>query len=101
MGRKESLMTINELTNQIFSLTSGNIINGEKFTKAEFKRNVHHFFEEINFEKYIIMIVLPDGEWLCKITMFAKGEYDYLLPDTREQEDKLWAELGVKRTAKK
>lgn len=89
-------MTLTELTNQIFSLTIANYINGEKFTKAEFKRNIHHFFEEINFERYIIEVCLPDGRWLCKITMYAKGEYDYYLPDTREQEDRLWAELGVK-----
>ena len=43
----------------------------------------------------IFEVSLPDGKWLAKI--YRKGSnYDYYIPETREQEKRLWAELEAK-----
>lgn len=89
-------MTLTEVTNQIYDLTIAGYINGEKFTKKLFNRNMHHFFNDCGFTKWIIEVSLPDGRWLCKISKLANGEYDYFLPETRKQEERLYAELGIK-----
>lgn len=91
-------MTLTQTINEIYDLTIAGYINGEKFTKTEFKRNMKHFFNDLGFQKYIIEVSLPDGRWLCKITKFSNGEFDYFLPETREQEKHLYAELGIKVT---
>ena len=87
-------MTFTDTINQIYDLTIAGFINGEKFTKTEFKEALKHWLLAKN--SYIIEISLPDGRWLCKISKFANGEYDYFLPETREQEKRLYAELGIK-----
>ena len=89
-------MTLNEVLTQIHDLSDGRI-NGMRYPKKRFFKNFHHFFEDCGFEKFIISVRLPDGEWNCKIYKLPDGEYDYFLPDTREQDDDLWRELGVKR----
>lgn len=88
-------MTFIETTNQIYDLTIEGYINGEKFTRSQFKEAVKHWF--LTGNRYIIEVCLPDGRWLCKISKFANGEWDYFLPETREQEDHLYAELGIKQ----
>ena len=89
-------MTLKETANQIYGLTIAGYINDVKFTKKEFQNYMDHFFKHIGVKKHIIQIALPDGKWLCKITEYAEGQYDYYLPDTREQENRLFAELGIK-----
>lgn len=90
-------MTFNETINQIYNLTIAGYINGEKFTKAEFKDAVKHWF--LTGDHFIIEVCLPDGRWLCQINKFTNGEWDYFLPETRKQEDHLYAKLGIIGTA--
>jgi hypothetical protein len=87
-------MTLTEVTNQIYDLTIAGYINGEKFTKKEFKDAMHHWF--LTKSQFIIEVSLPDGRWLCKIAYIGNGEWDYFLPETRKQEERLYAELGIK-----
>ena len=44
-------------------------------------------------DKLFMEISQPDGRWLFKITHYSDGEWDYYIPDTREQEYKLTAEF--------
>ena len=90
-------MTLNETINQIYDLTTDGIINGEKFTKKRFSEILKHFFNDLSFDKLIFEITLPDGNWLVKLYKWDNKEYDYFLPDTREQEKKLYRELGIEK----
>lgn len=46
--------------------------------------------------QFIYEHVLPDGRWFCKI--IRRGTYfDYIVPDTREQEAKFIEELFPKK----
>ena len=42
-----------------------------------------------------MQIALPDGRWFFKLNKFAKNEYDYTIPDTRTQEQKIKAIIGI------
>jgi len=90
-------MTLNETINQIYDLTVDGIINGEKFTRKQFSEILKHFFKELSFDQLIFEITLPDGNWLVKLYKWDNKEYDYFLPDTREQEKKLYRELGIEQ----
>lgn len=87
-------MTLTEVTNQIYDLTIAGYINGEKFTRKQFKEAVKHWF--LTGKKFIIEVSLPDGRWLCKIIKLSNDEWDYFLPETRKQEERLYSELGIK-----
>ncbi len=90
-------MTLNETINQIYDLTTDGIINGKKFTRKRFSEILKHFFKDLSFDKLIFEITLPDGNWLVKLYKWDNKEYDYFLPDTREQEKKLYRELGIEK----
>lgn len=78
-------MTRNDMTNQIYDLSNG-IINGEKLTKTLFTKMVKDHFDLFN--ELTLKLTLPDGDWFCKIHKWDNKEYDYFIPDTREQEKK-------------
>lgn len=86
-------MTITTIANQIHDMAIAGYINGEKFTKKELSSCLRTWLK--TKDQHIIEVSLPDGRWLCKVYRYAKNEYDYFLPDTREQERRLYAELGI------
>lgn len=85
-------MTKLELTTQLINLAVAGYFNSEKFTKERLNNYISKMCRNIG-DKLYMEISLPDGRWLFKITQYADGEWDYYIPDTREQEDKLTAEL--------
>ena len=85
-------MTKLELTTQLMNLAVAGYFNSEKFTKERLNNYISKMCRNIG-DKLYMEISLPDGRWLFKITQYADGEWDYYIPDTREQEDKLTAEL--------
>jgi hypothetical protein len=86
-------MNIKELTNQLYELSVGGYFNGEKFTKERLITYITNMFKTGN--RLVMNIALPDGRWYFKITKFANDEYDYIIPDTREQEQKIKDIIGV------
>lgn len=80
-------MTLNEVINQIYDLSVGGYFNGEKFTKERLTNMLKAMFRTNN--RYIIGIALPDGWWTMQINQFAPNEFDYIIPDTREEEQKI------------
>lgn len=85
-------MTKLELTTQLMNLAVAGYFNSEKFTKERLNNYISKMCRNIG-DKLYMEISLPDGRWLFKITQYTDGEWDYYIPDTREQEDKLTAEL--------
>lgn len=86
-------MNIKELTNQLYELSVGGYFNGEKFTKERLNAYITNMFKTGN--RLVMNIALPDGRWYFKITKFANGEYDYIIPDTREQEQRIKDIIGI------
>ena len=85
-------MTKLELTTQLIDLAVAGYFNGEKFSKARLTNYIGKMCRNVG-DKLYMQIALPDGEWFFKIVRYADGEWDYILPDTREQEQRIIAEL--------
>lgn len=90
-------MTKLELASQLMDLSVAGYFNSEKFTKERLNNYIGKMCRNVG-DKLFMEISLPDGRWLFKITHYADGEWDYYIPDTREQEAKLTAEF-LKRGA--
>lgn len=80
-------MTLHNLTTKLYSLSVAGYFNGEKFSINEFARFVHHWMDRT--DKLFLTIALPDGEWLMFISKLSDGGYDFTIPETRHQEQRL------------
>ena len=85
-------MTKAELVSQLMDLSVAGYFNGEKFSKERLNTYISKMCRNAG-DKLYMEISLPDGRWLFKITRYADGDWDYYIPETREQEAKLTAEL--------
>ena len=94
-GRKDAPMTLHDVSTQLYNLTLGGFVNGEKFTKQQLEANLRRWMREPERLKIknrlVIEICLQDGRWLATVDRFddTPDGYDYYIPDTREQEQKL------------
>lgn len=86
-------MTLRSISDQLFDLTLGGHVNGEKFSRQELAHYISNMFRTGN--RLILEICLPDGRWFCKITRHADAPdgFDYFVPDNREQEILIKQEL--------
>lgn len=86
-------MTLSEVTHQIHNLAVSGEINGLHFSKQELLMYANKMLRTA--DSFIFQIVLPDGEWLGKISRYSgKADgYDYYIPETREAEKHLKEEL--------
>ena len=82
-------MTLAEVANQIISLAVDRNINGEKRSTNWVKMYLTKMVGDRNRKEVYMTILLPDGEWLFYVD-YNKGEWGYYIPDTREQEDRLY-----------
>lgn len=89
-------MTLRDCTSQIFKLSVAGYINGEKFIYNRFDKMVRAMFGG-DAKKYIGEICLPDGHWWFKIFRLKNGEYDYYIPETKEQNAILAKELTLNK----
>ena len=85
-------MTKTELTIQLMNLAVNNTFNAERFSMKRLNTYISKMCRNIG-DKLYMEISLPDGRWLFKITHYADKDWDYYIPDTREQEAKLTAEF--------
>lgn len=85
-------MTITNISAQLYDLATGHYINDVKFTSSTELMSVLKMWLHKEESSFIFQIALPDGKWMAKA--IRKGSYfDYYIPDTREQEERLWKEL--------
>ena len=90
-------MTIHEVSTQLFNITLGGFVNGEKFTKRELEHVIHVWMEVHDpshnkvANSHLIELCLRDGRWYATIDKFADRPdgFDYYIPDTREEESRL------------
>lgn len=84
-----------EMTKEIYDLSHKGHINYETKTLIQFQTELKKFFDsaphlpiQVAFE-----MELKDGYWYCVAAKTAWG-YDYYIPKTREEEEKLKRETG-------
>lgn len=84
-------MTKTEVINQVYDLAVDGFFNREKFTKNEFKDAMNRWLT--NTDRIVIEIALPDGWWHMEVYRLpdrtGRNMWDYYIPDTREQEDRI------------
>ena len=92
-------MTLHDLSSQLFELSVSGYFNGEKFTRRELEHYLQSLFRPGTSLKLgnraVMEIALPDGRWHFSVIRWADSPdgFDYCIPDTREQEAQLLAEL--------
>lgn len=91
-------MTIYELTNQLHNLSVGGYFNGKKQSEKQLRTYIQSMFRA-GGSSLIMEISLPDGRWLFQINQWEECnhyQYNYYIPETREQEKQLYDKLGIK-----
>lgn len=88
-------MKLHQATDALFDLSIGGFFNGQQYKRNELYDYVSSMFRgTLKLGNSLVLeISLPDGRWLCSINRLANGEYDYYIPDTREQETRLYERL--------
>ena len=94
-------MTIHDVASQLYSLSVDHKFNGVRFTRRQLEDRIACDFRPglaaTNKIPYCeaMTIRLPDGEWLFLIDQCPSDPecFGYTIPDTREQEARLWARL--------
>ena len=85
-------MTLREVCTQILDITVDRKINDVKRTVKSFMNYVESMFRVPllgkNHNQLCFGVWLPDGGWYCYIVKLDNGEWDYYIPETREQEEK-------------
>lgn len=83
-------MTLNQMSDMIWKHSVGHVLNGQRNTKDNFRFWFKRMFSN-GKQKVLFSMNYPDGEWLCMAIHDPRFGYDYIVPDTREEESKLGA----------
>jgi len=89
-------MTVKEIASQLMDISVDGVFNGQKFTVWELQWYIENMFRsELGADKLVMQITLPDGLWMFTVNRWGDGEdcFDYVIPDTREEEDRVWSDL--------
>lgn len=87
-------MTIYELVSQLHGLSVGGYFNDTKMTTKQLRNYITSMFRA-GGNQIVMRISLPDGRWFFTITQYEPGEFDYYIPDTREQETRIKNIIGA------
>lgn len=99
-------MTLREVSSQLFHLSVNGGFNRERFTAKKLLDVLTAHMQEAQFNPlpntFVMEIELPDGWWFFTVNKYGddSNDYDYWIPDTREQEQKLWDRFTLALTQK-
>jgi hypothetical protein len=87
-------MTIKEITNHLMELSKDHIFNGVEANASWLENFIRTMFKSpLKNHNKLIMYAnnFGDGGWYFTITKYGNksDEFDYYIPDTREQEKKI------------
>lgn len=87
-------MTLSNIARQLYNSSVGGFFNREKFSEERLLNYLSSMMRTGN--SLVMEIALPDGWWFFTVTRYAKGRdgFDYMIPDTREQESRITAALA-------
>lgn len=93
-------MTKADVMRQVYNLSVNGTFDGEHLSFTKFKSVVEDMLEHTKeksnlFDCAVIKIKLPDGVWNMSITRFCDGTWDYFIPETREEERKVYGKVAV------
>ena len=93
-------MTKAEVMRQVYNLSVNGTFDGEHLSFTKFKSVVEDTLERDKKKDEIFSVVemkikLPDGVWNMSITRFCDGSWDYFIPETREEERKVYGKVAV------
>ena len=93
-------MTLHQVAEQLYDLSVDGFFNHEHFTKQQWEEKLKMAFRpeaepRALGNRLVQEIALPDRWWLFYVVRYsdAPDGFDYWIPDTREQEEALAAEL--------
>lgn len=88
-------MTFDEMTKQIYDTSYKHHINYETKNLTQFRRELKTYFDQANHlpTQIAFEMEMKDGYWYCVAIKSAWG-YDYYIPKTRKEEEKLKKETG-------
>lgn len=88
-------MTVKEVCKQLYDISVDGYFNGEKFTLERLTNQIKSMFRTPLKcgNKLIMQVALPDGVWFFYVVEYANGQFDYYIPDTRDQERRIIAML--------
>ncbi len=85
-------MTLHDVSSQLYALSLDGFFNHERFTMKRLHDTLTAHMREAQFNAipntFVMEIALPDGWWFFTVNKYG-AEYDYWIPDTREQEKAL------------
>lgn len=87
-------MTIAEITKQLSSLSVGMYFNHEKFTQKQLRTYISNMLRSPGV--LTMEIALPDGWWYFNIFRYEDGCCQYVIPETRQQENHIKSRLFSK-----
>ena len=89
-------MTLREVSTQLHNLSVNGVFNGQKFSITELEKFIYNMFRTPlkGGNRLVMNITLPDGNWYFFITKFEKNQFDYTIPETRNQEKRVIALLN-------
>lgn len=94
-------MTLHDIATQVHQLTLGGFVNGEKYTRRELERTLGIWLDRAEHNAIpntvVFELCLQDGRWLCTASKVG-NMYDYYIPDTREDERRIWDRLVGKES---
>lgn len=91
-------MTIPEIATQLSTLSIDGVYGDTKHSRSSLRDALFNAFREASVVGVNFTIHLSDGEWLAQVTRYNKASpsgFDYYIPETREAEARLKADLGI------
>jgi len=87
-------MTLTQAADQLYNLSLGGYFNREKFTADGWRKHVKALMrnpETLKIPNTLVQeIALGDGWWLFSICYIpSSNEYGWVIPETREEEQRL------------
>jgi hypothetical protein len=88
-------MTLNEIATQLHEFSVGGYFNHQKYTKEDLRRYLKLMLRGDKPDPLVMEIALPNGWWYFQINKRnpERDGFDYTIPETREQEAEIKADL--------
>ena len=87
-------MTKSDVLKQVYELSvNGNFNRENGWSFSKFKSYIAEKFSSEKRQSIIMEIELPDGWWYMSISRFKNGHWDYYIPDTKEENKRLYDEI--------
>lgn len=87
-------MTLHDTVLQLHKLSVSGYFNRENFSVSRLESQIASLFRGEPDKRQVVMeISLPDGWWWFTVNQYRPGEFDYTIPDTREESDAILERL--------